>query len=312
MRCAKGMRVLPDHLLDGSPAAGRAAGAGRHRHPPRGGQPGADRVDRPGGRQASWVSSVCTGALLLHKAGPARGRRVATHHAFEDTLHARGEITVVRDARYVVDGNVVTSQGVSAGIDMALWLIGQLHGRGPRPGGPALHPVRARAALPGRRAAGPAGPLSGRRQASAAGRQPRVPAAAAGRAAPAAPGGRGLRRRAAPWPRDGERRQDTSNSAPPSPDSPIRQCPPVDRTIESAMARPEPGPAALLGGPVEPVEQPVPVRGRDPRAAVLHGQADPAAPAGDAEPDAAARARRTGRRCPPAPRSAGRSTPAAR
>ena len=36
---------------------------------------------------------------------------------------------MVRDARYVVDGNVVTSQGVSAGIDMALWLIGQLHGR---------------------------------------------------------------------------------------------------------------------------------------------------------------------------------------
>jgi len=42
---------------------------------------------------------------------------------------ARGEITVVRDARYVVDGNLVTSQGVSAGIDMALWLVGRIHGR---------------------------------------------------------------------------------------------------------------------------------------------------------------------------------------
>jgi transcriptional regulator GlxA family with amidase domain len=67
--------------------------------------------------------------LLLHEAGHARGRRVATHHAFEDTLESRGEITVVRDARYVVDGNLVTSQGVSAGIDMALWLVGRLHGR---------------------------------------------------------------------------------------------------------------------------------------------------------------------------------------
>ena len=38
-------------------------------------------------------------------------------------------MTVVRDARYVVDGDLVTSQGVSAGIDMALWLVGRIHGR---------------------------------------------------------------------------------------------------------------------------------------------------------------------------------------
>lgn len=61
--------------------------------------------------------------------GPARGRRVATYWSFEDELDARSDVTVVRDARYVVDGNLVTSQGVSAGIDMALWLIGRLHGR---------------------------------------------------------------------------------------------------------------------------------------------------------------------------------------
>ncbi len=48
---------------------------------------------------------------------------------FEDTLAERGDITVVRDARYVVDDHLVTSQGVSAGIDMALWLVGRLHGR---------------------------------------------------------------------------------------------------------------------------------------------------------------------------------------
>jgi transcriptional regulator GlxA family with amidase domain len=78
---------------------------------------------------AAWTSSVCTGALLLHEAGPARGRRVATHYGFEDALQARGDVTVVRDARYVVDGTLVTSQGVSAGIDMALWLVGRIHGR---------------------------------------------------------------------------------------------------------------------------------------------------------------------------------------
>lgn len=129
VRCAKGMRVLPDHTLDD--------------HPP------LDVLLVPGGQgtrrevsnqaitgwigkvsaTATWTSSVCTGALLLHEAGPARGRRVATHHAFEDTLQARGDITVVRDARYVIDGHLATSQGVSAGIDLALWLVGRLHGR---------------------------------------------------------------------------------------------------------------------------------------------------------------------------------------
>jgi transcriptional regulator GlxA family with amidase domain len=128
IRCAKGLRVLPDHTLDD--------------HPPLdvlvvpGGMGTRREVDNPRvigwigavAGTATWVTSVCTGALLLHEAGPARGRRVATHFGFEDTLEARGDVTVVRDARYVVDGNLVTSQGVAAGIDMALWLLGRIHG----------------------------------------------------------------------------------------------------------------------------------------------------------------------------------------
>jgi transcriptional regulator GlxA family with amidase domain len=129
VRCAKGMRILPDHTIDD--------------HPPLdvllipGGQGTRREVTNPAvidwigsvSAGAAWTTSVCTGALLLHEAGPARGRRVATHFGFEDALAARGDITVVRNARYVVDGDIVTSQGVSAGIDMALWLIGCLHGR---------------------------------------------------------------------------------------------------------------------------------------------------------------------------------------
>jgi len=69
---------------------------------------------------------VCTGALLLHEAGFARGRRVTTHWAFVETLRARGDVTVLERTRYVRDGNVVTSAGVSAGIDMALWVVGQI------------------------------------------------------------------------------------------------------------------------------------------------------------------------------------------
>jgi len=129
VRCAKGLRVLPDAAFGDHPPLDLLlvpGGMGTRREVANPALTGwiAGVADR-----AAWVTSVCTGSLLLHEAGPARGKRVATHHAFEDTLAARGDITVVRDARYVADGNLVTSQGVSAGIDMALWLVGRIHGR---------------------------------------------------------------------------------------------------------------------------------------------------------------------------------------
>ena len=129
VRCAKGMRVVPDHTLDSHPPLDVLlvpGGQGTRREV---GNPTVIDWIKSVSAAAAWTTSVCTGALLLHEAGPARGRRVATHFGFEDALEARGDVTVVRDARYVVDGNLLTSQGVSAGIDMALWLVGRLHGR---------------------------------------------------------------------------------------------------------------------------------------------------------------------------------------
>jgi transcriptional regulator GlxA family with amidase domain len=129
VRCAKGLQVIPDHTLDDHPPLDVVlvpGGMGTRREV--GNTAVIEWIQKVAAR-VDWVTSVCTGALLLHEAGPARNRRVATDWEFEDTLEARGEITVVRDARYVVDGNVVTSQGVSAGTDMALWLVGRIHGR---------------------------------------------------------------------------------------------------------------------------------------------------------------------------------------
>ncbi|WUH99751.1 DJ-1/PfpI family protein [Spirillospora sp. NBC_00431] len=130
VRCNKGMRVLPDHVLDDHPKldvllvpGGRGA---RETQP---NNPYVTGWIAKVAEEADWVTSVCTGVALLHAAGVAQGKRVATHWSWEDALEARGDVTVVRDARYVVDGNLVTSQGVSAGIDMALWLIGRIHGR---------------------------------------------------------------------------------------------------------------------------------------------------------------------------------------
>ncbi|RFS87243.1 DJ-1/PfpI family protein [Actinomadura spongiicola] len=130
VRCSKGMRVLPDHVLDDHPKLDvllLPGGRGAREIQPN--NPAVTGWIAKVAEQADWVTSVCTGAFLLHAAGPAKGRRVATHWSWENTLEARGDVTVVRDARYVVDGNIVTSQGVSAGIDMALWLIGRIYGR---------------------------------------------------------------------------------------------------------------------------------------------------------------------------------------
>jgi len=77
--------------------------------------------------ECTWVTSVCTGAILLDAAGLLEGKRVTTHWAYVDTLREQPHLTVVDDERYVVDGNVVTAAGVSAGIDMSLWLVGQMY-----------------------------------------------------------------------------------------------------------------------------------------------------------------------------------------
>jgi transcriptional regulator GlxA family with amidase domain len=70
-----------------------------------------------------WTTSVCTGSLVLGAAGLLEGRRATSHWAFLEQLRAFGADPV--GGRYVEDGKVVTAAGVSAGIDMALHLVGQ-------------------------------------------------------------------------------------------------------------------------------------------------------------------------------------------
>lgn len=66
---------------------------------------------------AKWVTSVCTGAFLLGKAGLLEGRRATTHWAYTHLLPLVG--SVHEASRVVEDGNVVTAGGVTAGIDFA-------------------------------------------------------------------------------------------------------------------------------------------------------------------------------------------------
>jgi transcriptional regulator GlxA family with amidase domain len=67
------------------------------------------------------LASVCTGAMILASAGILRGRPATTHASAIDDLRAAGARIV--EARVVDDGDVITSGGVTAGLDMALWLV---------------------------------------------------------------------------------------------------------------------------------------------------------------------------------------------
>jgi transcriptional regulator GlxA family with amidase domain len=79
---------------------------------------------------ARRVTSVCSGAFLLAAAGLLHGRRATTHWAECAQLEADyADVTVDPDAIYVHDGNVWTSAGVTAGIDLALALVADDHGR---------------------------------------------------------------------------------------------------------------------------------------------------------------------------------------
>lgn len=127
VRCAKGMRVIADHSFADAPKADVLlvpGGQGTRREVDNAAMLAWIAAQADG---AAWVTSVCTGALLLTAAGPAKGKTVTTHWGFVAQLRQRGEAKEVRaDMRYVRDGNVVTAAGVSAGIDMALWLTGQI------------------------------------------------------------------------------------------------------------------------------------------------------------------------------------------
>jgi transcriptional regulator GlxA family with amidase domain len=127
VRCANGLRVLPDHSFDDAPALDVVLVPG--------GQGSRVEMENPAMIEflqrvapgCSWVTSVCTGAAILCKAGLTKGCKVTTHWGYIESLREfAGDSEVLERIRYVRDGRLVTAAGVSAGIDMSLWLVGQM------------------------------------------------------------------------------------------------------------------------------------------------------------------------------------------
>src|SRR5919201_1072354 len=81
-------------------------------------------------QQASVTATVCTGSALLARTGLLDDRPATSNKIAWDWVLQQGpRVRWMRQARWVDDGNIITSSGVSAGIDMALSLIARLHGR---------------------------------------------------------------------------------------------------------------------------------------------------------------------------------------
>jgi transcriptional regulator GlxA family with amidase domain len=125
--CAKGLRVLPETSWDelGDVDALVYPG-GRGTRPQLGETRIRERLRKleAGG---TLMTSVCTGALVFADAGLLDGRRATTYwSALEELVGLGRAIEPDPEARFVDSGNVITAAGVSAGIDMALHLVGRL------------------------------------------------------------------------------------------------------------------------------------------------------------------------------------------
>jgi len=123
-----GLRVRPDGRLERGrrPDVLLVPGGGWVARAARGARAEAERGVIPAAlaefqRAGCVLASVCTGGMLLASAGLVRGRPAATHHGAAEDLAACGAKVV--PARVVDDGDLITSGGVTSGLDLALWLV---------------------------------------------------------------------------------------------------------------------------------------------------------------------------------------------
>jgi putative intracellular protease/amidase len=127
VRCAKGMQVLPQATWEDVGALDVLVyPGGRGTRPQLGDERIRERLRGLNARGA-LLASVCTGSLVFADAGLLDGRRATTHwSAFEKLVELGTDVEADREARFVDTGDIITAAGVSAGIDMALHLVGRL------------------------------------------------------------------------------------------------------------------------------------------------------------------------------------------
>lgn len=125
VRCAKGLRVLADYRFADAPQADVIVIPGGVGTRTEDKNPAILEFLRAQAKQAELMTSVCTGAFLMQAIGLLEGKRATTHWGSIERLGERG-VEVVEFTRFVDEGAVITAAGVSAGIDMSLYVVGRL------------------------------------------------------------------------------------------------------------------------------------------------------------------------------------------
>ena len=119
-----GMRVIPDHSFEDCPLLDILIVPGGLGERTEHSNPIIHHFLKSQAKKVSTLASVCTGVFFLAAAGLLSGKKATTHYLSLDRLEKRfPDIEVIRDKRYVEDWNVITSAGISAGIDMSLHIV---------------------------------------------------------------------------------------------------------------------------------------------------------------------------------------------
>lgn len=129
IRARNGLKVVPDHTLETCPVPDILVVPGGFGTRPLLKRPSVLEWIRTRAQRTEIVASVCTGALVLAKAGLLDGQPATTHYLRHDLLRELAPTaTVSEDRRFLDNGRIATSAGISAGLDLSLHLVARLHG----------------------------------------------------------------------------------------------------------------------------------------------------------------------------------------
>ena len=129
VRARNGLKIVPDHTLESVPRPDLLIVPGGHGTRALLQQPGVIDWIRRKALKTELVASVCTGSLLLAKAGLLAGLPATTHYQCFDLLRELEPTATVReDVRFTDTDRVLTAAGISAGIDLSLHVVARLQG----------------------------------------------------------------------------------------------------------------------------------------------------------------------------------------
>ena len=129
IRARNGLKIVPDFTLETAPPPDILVVPGGAGTRPLLRKPMVLEWIRQRARKAEVVASVCTGALVLAQAGLLNNLRATTHHEnFAELAALAPNTDLVENARFTDNGQVLTSAGISAGIDLSLHIVARLLG----------------------------------------------------------------------------------------------------------------------------------------------------------------------------------------